>query len=72
MSSPQHEAQYAAGDHGDDGQRQQPVPLQATPHVTPQVLRPLEESLDPVPHLPLCSCRSMRALVRALFLLAAR
>lgn len=69
MSSPQREAQRAARDHGDDGQRQQPVPLQVTLRGTPEGLRPMEDSLHPIPHRPLGLSRSMRTVVPARLLL---
>lgn len=73
MSSSQHEAQRAAGDHGDDGQRQQPVLLQEVRHVSLQVLLHcrMEESLHLVPHHPPCVSWDIRAVVRARLLLAA-
>lgn len=74
VSPPQHEAQRAAGEHGDERQRQQPVPPTEIPHVPPQILLhgTLEERLDSVPHGPPCVSRHIRTVVGARLLLAAR
>lgn len=61
LSSSQHEAQCASGQHSNNRQSQQPVLLQEIPHGPLQVLlhRHLEEGLDSVPHRPPCVSRSI-------------
>lgn len=75
LCPPQHEAQRAAGDHGDDGQCQQPVLLKEGLHAPLQLLltESLEAALRSVPHAALPSqSGAIRAVFGARLLLRAR